>query len=51
MTPILDILLEPYTDIVKAEEVGLDGYGRKSVYKLKPEIKRILAQSKTLSPN
>ena len=51
VTPILDILLKPYTDVVKPEDVGLDGYGRKSVYKLKPEIKRILAQSKTSSPN
>ena len=51
VTPILDVLLKQYTDVVKAEEAGLDGYGRESVYKLKPEIKRMLAQSKKSSPN
>ena len=44
VTSILTILLSRFADVVKAEEVGLDGYGRDYVYKLKPEIKRKLSQ-------
>ena len=47
VTPILTILLSRFADVVSAEEMCLDGYGRESVYKLKPEIKHILAHSKT----